>query len=112
MKHNEQFDVIVRHGVFMRSIALALVLILVATPVASVCETEVANALIGKFPSPTGISPDKDDSIRETVRIASIGQETARHMLWRVLMGENFTELEIAMEIDRAMEEAVRRNES
>jgi len=72
---------------------------------ASACETEVANALLGKFPSPTGISPDKDDSIRETTRIAGIGHETARHMLWRVLMGEEFTELEIAQEIDRAMEE-------
>jgi Xaa-Pro aminopeptidase len=82
-----------------------LIGLLLVTPLASACETEAANALIGKFPSPTGISPDKDDSLRETARIAGIGHETARHMLWRVLMGEVFTELEIATEIDRAMVE-------
>ncbi len=74
-------------------------------PVASACETEVANALIGKFPSPTGISPNKDESMRETTHLAGIGHETARHMLWRVLMGEVFTEEEVAMEIDRSMED-------
>lgn len=87
----------------MRGMAVLLVAILLCAPVASACETEAANALLGKFPSPTGISPDKDESIREAVRLASIGQETARYMLWRVLMGEIFTELEIAQEIDRSM---------
>ena len=89
------------------SIRMALVILvtslLIVTPSVMACETEVANALEGRFPSPTGISPDKDDSIRESVRLAGIGQETARFMLWRVLMGEEFTEAEIAQEIDRAM---------
>ncbi|MEJ6562293.1 MAG: M24 family metallopeptidase [Euryarchaeota archaeon] len=89
----------------MRGVALLLVGLLVFAPAVSACETEAANALIGKFPSPTGISPDKDESIRETTRLAGIGHETARYMLWRVLSGEQFTELEIAQEIDRAMEE-------
>ena len=78
------------------SIRMALVILvtslLIVTPSVMACETEVANALEGRFPSPTGISPDKDDSIRESVRLAGIGQETARFMLWRVLMGEEFTE--------------------
>lgn len=90
---------------YMRSMAILLVGLLLCAPMVSACETEAANALVGKFPSPTGISPDKDDSLRETARIAGIGHETARHMLWRVLMGETFTELEIALEIDRAMVE-------
>ncbi|MGY8698796.1 MAG: M24 family metallopeptidase, partial [Candidatus Poseidoniales archaeon] len=89
----------------MRGVAVLLVGLLLCAPMVSACETEAANALLGKFPSPTGISPDKDDSIRESVRLASIGQETARYMLWRVLMGEEFTELEIALEIDRSMED-------
>ena len=89
----------------MRGVALLLVGLMLCAPVASACETEAANALLGKFPSPTGISADKDESIRESVRLASIGQETARYMLWRVLMGETFTELEIAQEIDRSMED-------
>ena len=95
----------VRTRTCMRGMAVLLVAILLCAPVASACETEAANALLGKFPSPTGISPDKDESIRETVRLASIGHETARYMLWRVLMGETFTELEIAQEIDRSMED-------
>ncbi|MGY8729142.1 MAG: M24 family metallopeptidase [Candidatus Poseidoniales archaeon] len=89
----------------MRGVAVLLIGLLLCTPLVSACETEAANALIGKFPSPTGISPDKDDSLRETARLAGIGHETARHMLWRVLMGETFTELEIALEIDRSMED-------
>ncbi len=72
-------------------------------PTAAACETEVANALQGKFPSPTGISPNKDDSIRESVRLAKIGQNVAREMLWQVLMGANLTEAEVKAEIDRAM---------
>ena len=79
----------------MRGVALLLVGLMLCAPVASACETEAANALLGKFPSPTGISADKDESIRESVRLASIGQETARYMLWRVLMGETFTELDV-----------------
>jgi hypothetical protein len=73
-------------------------LLLSYIPCAAACETEV-----GRIPSPTGISPDKDDSIRETVRISKIGQETARFMLWEVLMGANYTEAFIAGEIDQAM---------
>ncbi len=69
------------------------------------CETEVERALNGWFPSPTGISPDKDESIRETNRIASIGQEVARFQLWRVLNGVELTERQIADEIDRSMVE-------
>jgi methionine aminopeptidase len=92
-------------GWTMRVAALLFVGLLLCAPCASACETEAANALLGKFPSPTGISPDKDESIRETTRLAGIGHETARYMLWRVLMGEQFTELEIAQEIDRSMEE-------
>jgi len=72
-------------------------------PTAAACETEVANALQGKFPSPTGISPNKDDSIRESVRLAEIGQNVAREMLWQVLMGANLTEADVKAEIDRAM---------
>ncbi len=72
-------------------------------PTAAACETEVANALQGKFPSPTGISPNKDDSIRESVRLAKIGQNVAREMLWQVLMGANLTEADVKAEIDRAM---------
>jgi len=78
---------------------LVLALFLVSyIPSAAACETEV-----GRVPSPTGISPNKDDSIRETVRISKIGQETARFMLWEVLMGANYTEEFIAGEIDQAM---------
>ena len=83
-------------------VGLFLVMVLVV-PTATACETEAARLLSGKFPSPTGISPDKDESIREASRLAAIGQETARHMLWRVLMGETLTEREVADEIDRAM---------
>ncbi len=80
-----------------------LVLLLCSAPTAAACETEVANALEGKFPSPTGISPDKDESIREAVRLASVGQHVGREMLWQVLMGANLTERQIADEINRAM---------
>lgn len=89
-----------------RLLALVLTALLVAVlPGAAACETEVARALQGQFPSPTGISPDKDESMRETNRISLIGQETARYMLWQVLMGANYTERQIADEIDRAMVE-------
>jgi hypothetical protein len=84
-------------------IAGVLVLLLCSAPTAAACETEVANALEGKFPSPTGISPDKDESIREAVRLASVGQHVGREMLWQVLMGANLTERQIADEINRAM---------
>jgi len=86
-----------------RVVALTALLLGAALPTASACETEVANALEGKFPSPTGISPNKDDSIRESVRLAGIGQHVAREMLWQVLMGANLSEATIAAEIDRAM---------
>ena len=49
---------------YMRSMAILLVGLLLCAPMVSACETEAANALVGKFPSPTGISPDKDDSLR------------------------------------------------
>ncbi len=94
-----------RNGLFgtdMRVVAIVLITVLIM-PYASACETEVAKAFQGKFPSPTGISPDKDESIRETVRIAGIGQEAARLMLWKVLMGAELTERQIADEIDRVM---------
>ena len=84
-------------------LAGVLVLLVCSAPTAAACETEVANALEGKFPSPTGISPDKDNSIREAVRLASIGQHVGREMLWQVLMGANLTERQVADEIDRAM---------
>ena len=80
-------------------------LVLSVIPTVTACETEVANALEGKFPSPTGISPNKDDSIRESVRLAGIGQHVGREMLWQVLMGANLTERAIADEINRAMVE-------
>jgi hypothetical protein len=86
----------------MRTIAYLFVLILLS-PLAVACETEVERALNGWFPSPTGISPDKDESIRETNRIATIGQEVARFQLWRVLNGVELTERQIADEIDRSM---------
>ena len=79
------------------------ILLLSYIPSAAACETEVAR--LGDQ-APTGISPNKDDSIRETVRIAKIGQETARFMLWEVLMGANYTEEYIAGKIDEAMIEA------
>ena len=87
----------------MRWLVGVLLVLVLVVPTATACETEAARLLSGKFPSPTGISPDKDASIRETASIAAIGHETARHMLWRVLMGETLTEREIADEIDRAM---------
>ena len=90
----------------MRWLVGVLLVLVLVVPTATACETEAARLLSGKFPSPTGISPDKDESIRETASIAAIGHETARHMLWRVLMGETLTEREIADEIDRAMIEA------
>ncbi len=86
----------------MRLIAAGLLLILLL-PVAAACETEVERATHGWFPSPQGISPDKDESIREATRIAGIGQNVARHMLWMVLMGAELTERQIADEIDRSM---------
>jgi len=92
------------HANFVRVIAYLLILILMS-PLAVACETEVERALNGWFPSPTGISPDKDESIRESVRLASIGQEVARYQLWRVLNGDELSERQIADEIDRAMVE-------
>ena len=75
-------------------LALSFVALLLVSslPTVSACETEAARIANGQLPSPTGISPNKDDSIRETVRIAGIGQEVARGQLWMVLMGANMTE--------------------
>ena len=87
----------------MRWVVGVLLVLVLVVPTATACETEAARLLSGKFPSPTGISPDKDESIREASRLAEVGQETARQMLWRVLMGETLTEREVADEIDRAM---------
>jgi methionine aminopeptidase len=93
-------------GQTMRKVlALSFVVLLLVSslPTVSACETEAARIANGQLPSPTGISPNKDDSIRETVRIAGIGQEVARGQLWMVLMGANMSERQIADEIDRAM---------
>jgi hypothetical protein len=87
------------------AVSLTVCFLVCLLPATAACETEVANALEGKFPSPTGISPNKDDSIRESVHLASIGQHVGRQMLWQVLMGANLTERQIADEIDRAMVE-------
>ena len=85
------------------SILVLAILLLSYVPSAVACETEVAR--LGAQ-SPTGISPNKDDSMRETVRISKIGQETARFMLWEVLMGANYTEKYIAEQIDQSMIDA------
>ena len=85
------------------TVGVLLALLACTMPPAMACETEVANALEGKFPSPTGISPNKDESIRESVRLAEVGQHVGREMLWQVLMGANLSERAIAEEIDRAM---------
>ena len=83
-----------------RTVAVGIVfcVLVCLLPASAACETEVANALEGKFPSPTGISPNKDDSIRESVHLASIGQHVGREMLWQVLMGANLTERAITIE--------------
>ena len=86
-----------------RVLPMGVLLMLLLAPAASACETEVARLVDGEAPSPEGLSPAKDAAIREATTIAEFGQETARWMLWRVLMGEEFTEAEIAEEIDRAM---------
>ena len=86
-----------------RALPMGVLLMLLLAPAASACETEVARLIDGEAPSPEGLSPAKDAAIREATTIAEFGQETARWMLWRVLMGEEFTEAEIAEEIDRAM---------
>ncbi|MGB1461989.1 MAG: M24 family metallopeptidase, partial [Candidatus Poseidoniaceae archaeon] len=86
-----------------RVLPMGVLLMLLLAPAASACETEVARLIDGEAPSPEGLSPAKDAAIREATTIAEFGQETARWMLWRVLMGEEFTEAEIAEEIDRAM---------
>lgn len=84
-------------------IGVLLSLLVATLPPAMACETEVERVLNGGFPSPTGISPNKDESIRESVRLAGIGQNVAREMLWQVLMGAELSERAIADEIDRAM---------
>ena len=84
-------------------IGVILSLMIATLPPAMACETEVERALNGGFPAPTGISPNKDESIRESVRLANIGQSIAREMLWQVLMGAELSERAIADEIDRAM---------
>ncbi|MCH1411632.1 MAG: hypothetical protein L7U48_06085, partial [Candidatus Poseidoniaceae archaeon] len=86
-----------------RVLPMGVLLMLLLAPAASACETEVARLVDGEAPSPEGLSPAKDAAIREATTIAEFGQETARWMLWRVLMGETFTEAEIAEEIDRSM---------
>jgi hypothetical protein len=88
-----------------RVLALTFValLMLASVPTVAACETEAARIANGQLPSPTGISPNKDDSIRETVRISEIGQTVARTQLWMVVMGANLSERQIADEIDRAM---------
>jgi methionine aminopeptidase len=105
-EENRRFQKGLPLGQTMRKVlALSFVVLLLASslPTVSACETEAARIANGQLPSPTGISPNKDDSIRETVRIAGIGQEVARGQLWMVLMGANMTERQIADEIDRAM---------
>ena len=105
-EENRRFQKGLPLGQTMRKVlALSFVALLLVSslPTVSACETEAARIANGQLPSPTGISPNKDDSIRETVRIAGIGQEVARGQLWMVLMGANMTERQIADEIDRAM---------
>jgi len=87
----------------MRTVVALGLLALLLLPAAAACETEAARLLEGETPSPEGLSPAKDSAIRETTTIAEIGQAHARWMLWRVLMGEEFTEAEIRDEIDRVM---------
>ena len=80
-------------------------LFLLAAPLASAClDTEPQRIWENQAPpAAEGLSPDKDGSIRTTVDIAFIGQQTARFMLWRAMLGENLTEAQIKDEIDRAM---------
>lgn len=85
------------------ALSFVALLLVASLPTVSACETEAARIANGQLPSPTGISPNKDDSIRETVRISEIGQSVARTQLWMVLMGANLSERQIADEIDRAM---------
>ena len=89
----------------MRGWLVVGVLALLLMPAAAACETEVARLIEGEPPAPEGLSPAKDNAIRETTTIAEIGQAHARWMLWRVLMGEEFTEAEIRDDIDRVMVE-------
>ena len=86
-------------------LGILLAFFLASIPPSAACETEAARIINGEFPSPTGISPNKDESIRESARLAGIGQHVAREMLWQVLMGATLTEQTIADEIDRAMVE-------
>jgi len=90
------------HDCFMRQL-VSVFIVLLLLPTAAACETEIGPILNGDPPSPTGISLDKDASIREAVRVAEVGQIHAREMLWEVLMGANMTEREIADSIDAAM---------
>ena len=85
------------------ALSFVALLLVASLPTVAACETEAARIANGQLPSPTGISPNKDDSIRETVRISEIGQTVARTQLWMVLMGANLSERQIADEIDRAM---------
>ena len=77
------------------ALSFVALLMVASLPAVSASETEAARNLNGQLPSPTGISPNKDESIRETVRISGIGQEVARTQLWMVLMGANLTERQI-----------------
>ena len=85
------------------ALSFVALLLVASLPTVAACETEAARIANGQLPSPTGISPNKDDSIRETVRISEIGQTVARTQLWMVVMGANLSERQIADEIDRAM---------
>ena len=89
------------------ALSFVALLLVASLPTVAACETEAARIANGQLPSPTGISPNKDDSIRETVRISEIGQSVARTQLWMVVMGANLSERQIADEIDRAMIEMV-----
>ena len=78
--------------------------VMLTAPAVAACETEAARIADGELPSPEGPSPNKDGSIRETNRISQVGQETARHELWTVMMGAERTEAEIRDTIDAAMQ--------
>jgi len=87
------------------ALVCSLLVGLLLLPQASAClDTEPQRIWENQAPpAAEGLSPNKDAAIRETVEISKIGQETARFMLWRAMMGENLSEAQIKDEIDRAM---------
>jgi hypothetical protein len=90
----------------MHLVAILLFAILLLPQVSACLDTEPARIWENQAPpAAEGLSSDKDGSIRTTVEISKIGQETARFMLWRAMMGENLTEAQIRDEVDRAMVE-------